>query len=132
MSELAIASQQSAYRWLMAAVCGLIMTTSFISLTAFGVAAPQIARSMHVQLQSLTSYGVDSFSIGLFVAFFLGHGGIFDTRIKTGVLLAQTLLIIPQFLIPLTTSLALGATTVLARPNDHDACIIFNSTVGMV
>ncbi len=105
MSQAAVTEQESGYRWMMAAICGLIMSTSFISLTAFGVAAPEIAKSMHVSLQTLTIYGVDSFSIGLFVAFFLGHGGIFDTRIKTGVLVAQALLIVPQLLIPVVTSL---------------------------
>jgi len=99
--------QESGYRWVMAIVVAIIMTTSFMSLTAFGVAAPEIAKSMHVSVQTLTLYGVDSFSIGLFVAFFLGHGGIFDTKVKQGVLLAQILLIVPQLLIPESKSLLL-------------------------
>ncbi|HVB98867.1 MAG TPA: MFS transporter [Candidatus Dormibacteraeota bacterium] len=105
MSQIAVAEQESGYRWVMAAVCGLIMSTSFISLTAFGIAAPDIAKTMNVPLQTLTTYGVDSFAIGLFVAFFLGHGGIFDSRIKTGVLVAQIFLIVPQLLIPTVSSL---------------------------
>ena len=36
----------------------------------------------------------------MFAAFFLGQGGIFDARLKTGVLVAQLFLIVPQFLIP--------------------------------
>ncbi len=99
--------QESGYRWVMAIVVAVIMTTSFMSLTAFGVAAPQIAKSMNIPVQTLTLYGVDSFSIGLFVAFFLGHGGIFDTKVKQGVFLAQILLIVPQLLIPVVHSLLL-------------------------
>lgn len=91
----------SPYRWVMAIITGVIMTTSFISLTSFGVAAPAMARAMHVSLQTLSSAGVDAFSVGLFIAFFLGHGGIFDTRIRWGVLVAQTFLIVPQILIPI-------------------------------
>lgn len=109
MPQVAVPEQESSYRWVMAGVCGLLTATSFISLTAFGVAAPDIAQSMHVSLQTVTTYGVDSFSIGLFVAFFLGHGGIFDTRIKSGVVVAEALLIIPQFLIPSVSSLWLLA-----------------------
>ncbi len=105
MAGTVFPEQESGYKWVMAAVCAIIMTTSFMSLTAFGVAAPDIAKSMHISSQTLTIYGVDSFSIGLFVAFFLGHGGIFDTKIKTGVLLAQILLIVPQLIIPITKSL---------------------------
>jgi len=101
----------SPYRWVMASVAGIIMTTSFMSLTAFGVAAPAMAQAMGVSASTLATAGVDAFSVGLFVAFFLGHGGIFDTRIKLGVLLAQVFLIVPQvllpILIPLTKSLLL-------------------------
>ncbi len=109
MAQVVVAEQESGYRWVMSFICGLLMVTSFISLTAFGVAAPDIAKSMSVPLQTLTTYGVDSFSIGLFVAFFLGHGGLFDTHIKTGVLVAQILLIVPQLLIPVVQSLWLLA-----------------------
>ncbi len=103
------AEQKSPYRWVMAAIAGLVMTTSFISLTAFGIVAPSIAKSIHVSSTAMTVYGVDAFSIGLFVAFFLGHGGIFDTRIKTGVIVAQVALILPQFLIPSADNLYLIA-----------------------
>lgn len=109
MAQLTVTNQESGYRWVISFICGLIMATSFISLTAFGVAAPDIAAFLHVPLQTLTTYGVDSFSVGLFVAFFLGHGGIFDRRIKTGVLVAQILLIVPQLLIPVARSLWLLA-----------------------
>ncbi|POB10651.1 MAG: MFS transporter [Sulfobacillus thermosulfidooxidans] len=97
--------QQSSYRWVMAIIAGILMTTSFVALTSFGVASPAIAQSLHLNPATVNTYGVDSFSIGLFLAFFLGHGGIFDTRVKTGVLVAQILLIVPQFLLPITTSL---------------------------
>lgn len=97
--------QQSPYRWVMAIVAGILMTTSFVALTSFGVASPAIAQSLHLNPATMNTYGVDSFSIGLFLAFFLGHGGIFDTRVKTGVLVAQIFLIVPQFLLPITTTL---------------------------
>ena len=84
----------------MAGIAGLLMTTSFISLTSFGIVSGRIAVSIGVNPRLLTILGVDSFSIGLFAAFFLGEGGIFDTRLKTGVLVAQAFLIVPQFLIP--------------------------------
>lgn len=91
----------SPYRWVMALITAIVMTTSFISLTSFGVAAPAIAKTIGVPAGTLTSYGVDAFSIGLFVAFFLGHGGVFDTRIRWGIFLAQALLIVPQALLPI-------------------------------
>jgi MFS family permease len=84
----------------MAGIAGLLMTTSFISLTSFGILSGVMASSFHVNSEELTVLGVDSFSIGLFAAFFLGQGGIFSTRLKTGVLVAQVFLILPQFLIP--------------------------------
>ena len=99
----------SPYRWVMALITAVVMTTSFLSLTAFSVAAPAIAETLGIPVGALTAYGVDGFSIGLFVAFFVGHGGLFDTRIRSGVFLAQALLIVPQllipFLMPLTHSL---------------------------
>lgn len=101
----------SAYRWVMAAITAIIMATSFISLTAFGLGVPAIAQAVGMPVGTLTTYGVDAFSLGLFIAFFIGHGGIFDTRIRLGVLVAQAFLIIPQvltpILIPLTHSLLL-------------------------
>ncbi|MGC9271291.1 MFS transporter [Acidiphilium sp.] len=111
MAPMPASDYDSSYRWVMALITAVVMTTSFISLTAFGVAAPAIAKTIGVPLNTLTTYGVDAFSIGLFIAFFLGHGGIFDTRIKSGIFLAQALLIVPQVLIPvlmpLTHSLVL-------------------------
>lgn len=100
-----IEEQRSPYRWVMAGIAGLLMTTSFISLTSFGIVSGRIAVSIGVNPKLLTVLGIDSFSIGLFAAFFLGQGGIFDTRLKTGVLVAQALLIVPQFLIPLVHTL---------------------------
>lgn len=97
--------QASPYRWVMAAVAGLLMTTSFISLTSFGILANRIAVSIGVNTHLLTVLGIDSFSIGLFAAFFLGQGGLFDNRLKTGVMIAQAFLIVPQFLIPLFDNL---------------------------
>ena len=97
--------QASPYRWVMAAAAGLLMTTSFISLTSFGILANRIAVSIGVNNHLLTVLGVDSFSIGLFAAFFLGQGGLFDNRLKTGVMIAQAFLIVPQFLIPLIDNL---------------------------
>jgi MFS family permease len=99
------AEQLSSYRWVMAAVSGILMTTSFISLTAFSIVSPAIAQTLRVGSSTVEVYGVDAFSIGLFMAFFLGHGGLFDTRIRTGVLVAQLFLIIPQFIIPISDSL---------------------------
>ena len=99
--------QKSSYRWVMAAVCGLLMTTSFISLSSFGILSKSIAETFGLNSSSVTVLGVDSFSIGLFIAFFLGHGGIFDTRMRTGVLVAQIFLIVPQFLIPVSYNLFL-------------------------
>ncbi len=93
--------QLSGYRWVMAAIAGLLMTTSFISLTAFGIMSTRMASAFGISSSTLSVYGIDAFSIGLFVAFFLGHGGIFDERLKTGVLVAQIFLIVPQFLIPI-------------------------------
>ena len=93
------------YRWVMATISGLLMTTSFISLTSFGILSPQIATTFHINNNTLTVLGVDAFSIGLFVAFFLGHGGLFDTRLKTGVLVSQIFLILPQFIIPVSYNL---------------------------
>lgn len=90
----------SPYRWVMAAITAIIMATSFISLTAFGLGVPAIAKAVGMPVGTLTTYGVDAFSLGLFIAFFIGHGGIFDTRIRLGVLVAQAFLIIPQILIP--------------------------------
>ncbi len=89
----------------MALVTGFLVTTSFISLTSFGVAMPFIARSIGVNPILVNTFGVDSFSIALFVAFFLGSGGVFDTRIKLGVLIAQVALIVPQFVIPSVSTL---------------------------
>ena len=93
--------EKSPYRWVMAAIAGLLMTTSFISLTSFGILSTKIASSFGISSGTLSVLGIDSFSIGLFVAFFLGQGGIFDTRLKSGVLIAQIFLIVPQFLIPI-------------------------------
>ncbi|QRF75357.1 Na(+)-dependent inorganic phosphate cotransporter [Thermoplasmatales archaeon] len=99
--------QSSSYRWVMATVAGILMTTSFISLTAFSIVSSSIAQTIGVGTSTVDAYGVDAFSIGLFVAFFLGHGGLFDTRVKAGVLVAQAFLIIPQFIIPIAGSLAI-------------------------
>ena len=101
------AEQTSPYRWVMALVAGILMTTSFISLTAFSIVSSSIAQTIGVATGTVDAYGVDAFSIGLFVAFFLGHGGLFDARIRTGILVAQIFLIVPQFLIPLAGSLEL-------------------------
>jgi len=95
------------YRWVMATISGLLMTTSFIALTSFGILSSQIATTFHINNSTLTVLGVDAFSIGLFVAFFLGHGGLFDTRLRTGVLVSQIFLIVPQFLIPVSYNLYL-------------------------
>lgn len=94
------AQYNSPYRWVMALITAIIMSTSFISLTAFGLGVPAIAKAVGIPVGTLTTYGVDAFSLGLFIAFFIGHGGIFDTRIRLGVLVAQAFLIIPQILIP--------------------------------
>ncbi len=40
--------QQSPYRWVMAIVAGILMTTRFVALTSFGVASPAIAQSLHL------------------------------------------------------------------------------------
>ncbi len=93
--------ENSPYRWVMATIAGLLMTTSFISLTSFGILSTNMASSFGISSSTLSVLGIDSFSIGLFVAFFLGQGGIFDTRLKSGVLIAQIFLIVPQFLIPI-------------------------------
>ena len=85
----------------MAAIAGLLMTTSFISLTSFGILSGRMASTFGVSPTVLSVLGIDAFSIGLFAAFFLGQGGIFDSRLKTGVLVAQLFLIVPQFLIPI-------------------------------
>ncbi len=98
---------RSPYRWVMAAVAGLLMTTSFISLTSFGILSTKMATTFGINSGTLSVFGVDAFSIGLFVAFFLGQGGLFDTRLKTGVLVAQIFLIVPQFLIPVFHDLAI-------------------------
>ncbi|MEM0157360.1 MAG: MFS transporter [Thermoplasmataceae archaeon] len=92
--------EKSHYRWVMAALAGLLMTTSFISLTSFGILSSRMAPAFGVSPVTLSVLGIDAFSMGLFVAFFLGQGGLFDTRLKTGVLVAQAFLIVPQFLIP--------------------------------
>ncbi|MCL4331099.1 MAG: MFS transporter [Candidatus Thermoplasmatota archaeon] len=94
-------SAMSQYRWVMAAIAGLLMTTSFISLTSFGILSGRMASTFGVSPTVLSVLGIDAFSIGLFAAFFLGQGGIFDARLKTGVLVAQLFLIVPQFLIPI-------------------------------
>lgn len=101
-SEVWRFNQVTSYKWVMATVSGLLMTTSFISLTSFGLFSVPIAVSHGIDPDALNTFGVDAFSIGLFVAFFLGHNGFFDTRIRTGVLVAQVFLIVPQFLIPMT------------------------------
>lgn len=98
--------EKSPYRWVMAALAGLLMTTSFISLTSFGILSTKMATSFGISSGTLSVLGIDSFSIGLFAAFFLGQGGIFDTRLKEGVLIAQIFLIIPQFLIPVFYNVA--------------------------
>ncbi len=95
------------YRWVMAIVAGLLMTTSFISLSTFSILSDNIATTFKISSTTLTVLGIDSFSIGLFVAFFLGHTGLFDTKIKTGVLLSQIFLIVPQFIIPISYNLYL-------------------------
>ncbi len=95
------------YRWVMAIVAGLLMTTSFISLSTFSILSDNIAKTFKISSTTLTVLGIDSFSIGLFVAFFLGHTGLFDTKIKTGILLSQIFLIVPQFIIPVSFNLYL-------------------------
>lgn len=97
--------QTSNYRWIVAFVMGFVTMTSFISLTSFSMATPFVAKSIGVKPTLVNAFGVDGFSIALFVAFFLGSSGFFDTRTKLGVLLAQTFLIVPQFLIPSAHSL---------------------------
>ncbi|WP_449462313.1 MFS transporter [Tardisphaera miroshnichenkoae] len=96
---------RSAYRWVVALAAGIVMTTSFVSLTSFGILSPDIAISMKTSPVLVQEVGVNCFSVGLFAAFLLGHGGIFDKRIREGVMLAQAFLIIPQFLIPFAASL---------------------------
>jgi len=99
------AEQQSSYRWVMAVVVGILMASSFVALSSFNAAAPQIAASIHQSANTVAVFGGDSYSIALFLAFFLGHGGLFDTRIKTGVFVTQVLLIVPQLLIPIAPTL---------------------------
>ncbi|WP_051962850.1 MFS transporter [Mesoaciditoga lauensis] len=88
------------YRWVVALTAGAITATSFISLTSFSVATPFIAQTTGMRTELVNTIGVDAFSIALFVAFLMGSGGFFDTKIKLGVFIAQASLIIPQFLIP--------------------------------
>ncbi|MFQ1021717.1 hypothetical protein [Tardisphaera saccharovorans] len=78
--------------------------------SSFRILSSDIAASTRTSAAQVQQVGVDYFSVGLFAAFFLGHSGIFDRRIRKGVVLAQAFLIIPQFLIPFATSLwELGA-----------------------
>ncbi len=95
----------SKYRWVVAVTAGILTATSFISLTSFSVAVPFIAGTLKTNANIVSAFGVDGFSIGLLVAFFIGSGGFFDTRIKLGVVVAQLLLIVPQLLIPIASSL---------------------------
>lgn len=104
-SETATHEQKSSYRWVMATVVGVLMTTSFISLSSFGILSNSIAETFNLNHNIVNILGIDSFSIGLFVAFFIGNGGFFDTKIKTGVLLSLVFLIIPQFIIPISYNL---------------------------
>jgi hypothetical protein len=56
--------QLSGYRWVMAAIAGLLMTTSFISLTAFGIMSTRMASAFGISSSTLSVYGIDAFSIG--------------------------------------------------------------------
>ena len=58
----------SQYRWVMAAIAGLLMTTSFISLTSFGILSGRMASTFGVSPVVLSVLGIDAFSIGLFAA----------------------------------------------------------------
>ena len=53
------------------ALPGNVFPLAIMSAGAFGISSG-----------TLSIYGVDAFSVGLFVAFFLGHGGIFDTKFQ--------------------------------------------------
>ena len=52
----------------MAAIAGLLMTTSFISLTSFGILSGRMASTFGVSPTFLSVLGIDAFSIGLFAA----------------------------------------------------------------
>jgi len=68
----------SAYSWIVAIAAGIVMTTSFVPFVPFGILSSVIAASMKTSPALVQQLGVDNFNIGLFAAFFLGHGAVFD------------------------------------------------------
>lgn len=106
MAEITVSpEQESSFRWVMMVVCTIVMACGFIPMTAFGVMAPGIAKTVHVSLTKLSIWGGDAFNLGIFAAFIPGHSGWFDKKPKVGVAIAGILAVVPQLLMPVAGSL---------------------------
>lgn len=93
------------YRWVMIAIWFLMMTLNSVSLTAYPLALPHIAHEFAVSPDTFGYYaGILSYSLGLFIVYFTDIKGWMSVRVRLAIMLAQAVMIIPSFLLPLASS----------------------------
>ncbi len=93
------------YRWVMIAIWFLMMTLNSVSLTAYPLALPHIAHEFAVSPDTFGYYaGILSYSLGLFIVYFTDIKGWMSVRVRLAIILAQAVMIIPSFLLPLASS----------------------------
>jgi len=93
------------YRWVMMAVWFMMMTINSISLTNYALALPAISKEYNIQSGTLLYYaGILSYSLGLFVIYFVNKGGWLDTKVKYAIIFSQLAVALPSFIIPFSNS----------------------------
>ncbi len=96
---------KSKYKWVIMGIWFLMMTFNSISLTNFPLALPTIAKEFSVKSGTFSYYIGDlTYSLGLFIIYFSNIKGWANTRVRTAVLMSQIFMIVPSFLIPLSSS----------------------------
>ena len=97
--------KNSRYRWVIMAAWFVMMTINSISLTNYPLALPAIAKGYNIEPNSLMYYaGILSYSLGLFVIYFVNKHGWLDTMVKYAIIFSQVAVIVPSFIIPFSTS----------------------------
>ncbi|MDI3502830.1 MAG: hypothetical protein PWR09_955, partial [Archaeoglobi archaeon] len=81
----------------------LLMMLGFATLTMSSIAREDLMNFLSVS-SDIYDWGYVSYTIGLFVAFFLGRSSYFERNFKKGVLLSVLFAAVPQLLIPLIPS----------------------------
>jgi len=79
------------------------MMLGFATLTMSSIAREELMNFLSVS-SDLYDWGYVSYTIGLFVAFFLGRSRYFERNFKKGVLLSVLFAAVPQLLIPIIPS----------------------------